>query len=116
MFEAYQATLNAESLLNNEGASMLHLFTNSPSQATFVSTTPFASIASAPPPAMSSTTVRRSKPVTSFSGQCFNCQQYGHRSQDCPQKKTTLIAEEVPEDEVDEIQDKTACCPIFELD
>lgn len=35
----------------------------------------------------------------SFSGKCFCCQQQGHRSQECPNKKLTLLPEETPDDE-----------------
>lgn len=40
--------------------------------------------------------------IPQFNGRCYNCQQYGHRVQDCPLKKNTLLAGDAPDKDSDE--------------
>lgn len=48
------------------------------------------------------------KSTTSFPGQCFNYQQYGRRSQDCTNKRATLLVEESEEEKL--IEERNSVC------
>lgn len=86
---AYQATLQVEELL----------FTNTapPSQI-------FAKPVNPPVTSLVSKVTKPAPPP--FARKCFSCDKYDHRGVDCPDKKTTLLASALPED--DEIADKIA--------
>lgn len=54
------------------------------------------------------------KATTYFPGKCFSCQQQGHRSQKCPNKKLTLLAKETSD--VEEIKENMVGCAFKDLE
>lgn len=93
---AFQDAINVESPLASIYAQPLQVF-----------------IKQTPPTQPSTTTTMPPHPTKVTTRRCFICQNFGHRSQDCPNKKTTLLVEESLDDA--EIEEKMIGCAFTDL-
>lgn len=115
MADAFEQALDAERLLQNNTAAPLRLFLQQASDSQQVqSVSPLASSASTTVTTTPSSiaTVRPAKTRPQFSGQYFNCQQYGHCVAECQDKKNNILIGEVDDEEI--LGTKTTACTLID--